>query len=63
MAEDGAECGNSATVNIIVNCALAGGGGYHFEVVMIRGGGVVECILLSVIRQKGTMYYNICAVV
>ena len=23
MAKDGAECGNSATVNIIVNCAVA----------------------------------------
>ena len=26
MAKDGAECGNCATVNIVVNCALAGGG-------------------------------------
>ena len=26
MAEDGAECGNCVTVNIVVTCALPGGG-------------------------------------
>ena len=60
MAEDGAECGNCATVNIVVTCALPGGGRYQFEeklyflfkVVMMRGGGG-ECIFCCLlIRQK-----------